>query len=141
MYELQHQRRRGCGQRFDWLMPMRHLEQLERQRIAVAVELLDVSTPHKRDHHSKELARRSPKDAGDLVERQASRFSRKQFEDVEALVECRDCVARLDLRRASRRRTCPLSRRAAWLDYRHRSVVVVLVRHMTSIEKQRIAEH
>src|SRR4029453_9470160 len=57
MYELQHEWCRRCGQRFDWLMPMRHLEQLERQRIAVAIELLDVSTPRKRDPHSEDPAR------------------------------------------------------------------------------------
>ena len=40
--------------------------------------------------------------------------------------------------RSARRSLLP---RAGWRDYRHRSVIVVLVRYMTSIEEQRIAEH
>ena len=67
MHDLEHDRRRSSGERLDGLVTMRKLEKPERQRVAVAIALLDVTPARKGDDHSEQLARRTSELAREFV--------------------------------------------------------------------------
>jgi hypothetical protein len=92
--EIAQQRQGHGGQRSNGLLPVRHFEQLERQRIAVVMIALHITAALERHDHAKDLAHGAAEFHRQFVERVTLSGVHEHVENIEAFFEGGRGVAR-----------------------------------------------
>jgi hypothetical protein len=93
---LLHQRTRNRKQLLKWLMLVRYFEQLQSELVTLfGPHFADVTALLETNQHPEEFTDAAAEPACDLSAGQCFRAKRKQFQDVESLLQCRSGVAGL----------------------------------------------